>query len=543
MVKTLHDVCLTCIQKRLDKIPDVGRRLPNVHKEILLERLVNHDILTEHYFKAVQKSLFMNNLRRVTLYKSDQLTDAMLKTLGERCPSMHQLTIHMCSKITDNGIKSVTKTQKELMILELRKLANFTGKGLELLKSPTLKLLDLRGCNAVTNEAVETVTRNNPTISSLIIYDCGQLSPQVFASIAQALRHNLEEIEGCPRPMTDENITALARFCPNLTNLNLLGSSKLTGNALLELSQGCTRLESLDLSYCYGLQESPDNQFLWTLPTSLTHLSLCGVLLADEDLVVETLQRLRHLKSVRLCGIPAINDITFPKILQHIGGSLEVIDISGSRVLTDVGLAAVAKYCTCLLELDLSISKLLTGHTLLPLLRDPERAPLLRKIFLSVQKIQAEVLMAMAERCCNLEKFDAAGVEKVSDHLLMTMAANCPRLKHVGIKGCKQVTDTGVCAIARCCPLKSLVLSGIQSITDKTVFTVSNHCHNLEEIYLNGCSNVSTTTINYLIDNCLPRVYVQHKTPNLVSEHIMGKNIDTGEFCRMDLLMDSGSAR
>ncbi|XP_033756877.1 F-box/LRR-repeat protein 2-like isoform X2 [Pecten maximus] len=441
----------------------------------------------------------------------------------------------MCTNITDTGIKAVTKPQKELVVLELRKLSTFTGKGLELLKSPKLKSLNLRGCNAVTNEAVETVTRNNPTISHLIIYDCGQLAPQLFAYIAKTLKHNLEEIDGCPRPMSDENITALARFCPNLKRLNLLGSSKLTGNALLELSQGCIRMESLDLSYCYGLQEPPDNEFLWTLPTSLTYLSLCGVMLSDEALLVETLQRLKHLKSVRLCGVPALNDKTLPKILEHLGGSLEEIDISGSRVLTDEGLASVAKYCTILRELDLSICKMLTGRTLLPLLQDTERAPLLKKAFFSVQKIEEEVLTALAENCHNLEKFDAAGMETLTDQLLCTMAVNCPRLMHVGIKGCKQVTDAGVCEIARRCPLKYLVLSGIQAITDKTVFTVSNHCHNLEEIYLNGCLNVSSTTVNYLIDSCLPRVYVQHKTPNLDSEHIMGKNIDTGEFCRLNL--------
>lgn len=538
MVKTLHDVCLTCIQNRLDKIPDVGRRLPNVHKEILLERLVNHDILTERYFKTVKKYLFVENLRNVTLYKSNQLTDVMLKTLGERCPNIHQLTIHMCANVTDTGIKAVTKPQKELAVLELRKLASFTGKGLEHLKSPKLKSLDLRGCNAVTTEAVETVTRNNPTISHLILHDCGQLSPNVFAFIAKTLKHNMEEIDGCPRPMSDENVIALARFCPNLKSLNLLGGSKVTGNALLELSQGCVRLEALDLSYCYGLQESPENEFLWTLPTSLTRLSLCGVMLSDETLLVETLQRLKHLKAVRLCGIPALNDKTLPKILEHLGGTLEEVDISGSRALTDEGLASIATYCTTLRELDLSICKMLTGRTLLPLLRDTEKAPLLKKAFFSVQQIEEEVLLAVVENCNNLEKFDAAGMETLTDHLLSTMAANCPRLKHVGIKGCKQVTDIGVCELARQCPLKYLVLSGIQAITDKTVFTISNHCHDLEEIYLNGCVNVSSTTINYLIDSCLSRVYVQHKTPNLDREHIMGKNIDTGEFCRMDLIQD-----
>jgi hypothetical protein len=39
MVKHLHDICLDFIQSNLDKIPNVGKHLPTVHKELLLKRI------------------------------------------------------------------------------------------------------------------------------------------------------------------------------------------------------------------------------------------------------------------------------------------------------------------------------------------------------------------------------------------------------------------------------------------------------------------------------------------------------------------------
>lgn len=537
MVKTLHDICLTCIQNRLGSIPDLEHGLPRIHKEILLERLSDHDCLTEDYFVFVQKHLLVDSLRHVNLYKNSQLTDEMLQTLGKLCPNLSKLRVHMCPQVTDVGIRSLTKPQKQLEVLEVRKLPHFTGKGLNQLKSPKLECLDLRGCNALTTEAVVVVTTNNPSLTRIILQDCCRLTPQVFSAVANILQDNLEELDKCPSPMSDENVITLAKLCPNLKRLNLLGSSKLTGDSLLELSQGCTRLEWLDLSYCYGIQDSPNNQFLWILPTSLTHLSLCGVMLSDEDLLVDTLYRLWRLKSVRLCGIPALNDTTLSKILEKLGGSLESVDIRGSHNITDDGLAAVAEYCVKLQKLDLSICRQVTGRTLRPLLEDPKRAQLLTKVFICCSKMDSDVLNLIAENCCNLEKIDASGVEAVTDQFLVTIATHCHNLKLLGLKGCKQVTDFGLCEIARCCSLKRLVLAGIHNVTDKTIFALANNCHYLTEIYLNGCSNVSSTTLNYLTDNSIERVYVEHKTPNLVPHHIMGKNLDTGEYCRMDLLL------
>ena len=77
---------------------------------------------------------------------------------------------------------------------------------------------------------------------------------------------------------------------------------------------GCINLQSLDLSYCSNFGKVPGCEALWVLPSSLTQLSLCGVLLEDETIFVECIQRLKRLRVLRLCGVSALTDETLTQV-------------------------------------------------------------------------------------------------------------------------------------------------------------------------------------------------------------------------------------
>ena len=50
------------------------------------------------------------------------------------------------------------------------------------------------------------------------------------------------------------------------------------------------------------------------LPASLQELTLCGVLVQDTDLLVESVINLKRLKTIRLCGVPAITNETLEQV-------------------------------------------------------------------------------------------------------------------------------------------------------------------------------------------------------------------------------------
>ena len=63
-------------------------------------------------------------------------------------------------------------------------------------------------------------------------------------------------------------------------------------------------------------------------------------------------------------------------MLAGVGEKLEVLDLSGGLMssLTDEALESVVRHCPNLTSLYVSLHKYITGVSLLPLLREPERA-------------------------------------------------------------------------------------------------------------------------------------------------------------------------
>ena len=104
MVKLLSDMCLGLIQQSLEKIPNVGSYLPTVFKEKLIERLAWHDQLTPTYLPVVSYNLFTKTLRRLNLYKCEQVTDHMLLLLASSGCSLEVLSLVACINVTGEYI-------------------------------------------------------------------------------------------------------------------------------------------------------------------------------------------------------------------------------------------------------------------------------------------------------------------------------------------------------------------------------------------------------------------------------------------------------
>lgn len=539
-MKSLEDSCIHCIMNHVQDIPNIRGKLPRIYKELLLTRLSEHNLLTPNILGCVNRELCVNSLQHLQLSHCSQVNDQFLKSFANTQRQLKTILIEKCD-VSDAGVLAVTFKQKSLESLVLKNLVQLTPKGLGNVKSSSLHTLNLKGCTLMTSRGILSVLQNNPDVQVLHVAGQGnhKYDDQLFSIIAQTLGPKLKELHFAPHTMDDAGLSVIATSCPNLEVLDLYGCPRISGDSMLKLTQNCTSMRKLDLSYCVRLSQSPDNQSLWTLPITLTNLSLCGIMLDDKEILVEALERLRNLQTIRLCGISCLDDETFTKIMEKRGASLSEIDLSGMRKsdFTDEGLRAISQYCTSLEILNISMCHMFTGDTLLPLLEDPARAPHLYKLFLSSKKINYDVLCAAATHCHGLVFLDLGGVSCVDDHFMELLARNTPKLQRLGIKGCSKVTDTGVCTVSGSCQnLAFIVLSGVNNITDKSIFCIANNCPYLQEIYLNGCKQISSTTLQYLKDCCVSSVYIQHVTPNIAPEQLMAKNLDTGEFCRVDTI-------
>ncbi|ESP00400.1 hypothetical protein LOTGIDRAFT_238569 [Lottia gigantea] len=543
MVKALKDLCLSCVMNNLEKFPKLQSQLPSKYKELLIERLADHDLFTPHYVPHIINNIFSANLRTIVLYECQQITDDILIKLSRSQCKLEVLKIHGCHSLTDSGIEAITTNQDELESLELRRLTKISSNSLRKIKSEKLWRVDLKGCSSIKTEGIDILTKNNRNIKVLILGNKTGVDISVYQHVAENLQHSLEEFNAYLHATTSECLYHLSEYCSNLKKLNLEGCTLIDKDGLIKLFQGCTKLVDLDLSYCNKLRDYPDNEAFWILPQGLTDLTLCGVMLENETIFVECLQRLPKLRSIHLCGVTALNDNTLTQILEKIGKDLTTLDVSGyggfTKNLTDAGIKSVSKYCYSLQNLKISLLADVTCITLLPLLKDRQRACQIQKLSINCKLTTLDVLYQVARSCENLLKYDLGGVSGVTNDIIFLLVTTCTKLTHISLKGCRLITDCALIELARCCPLKSLVLSGINNLTDASIFALANSCHQLEEIYLNGCSHVSSVAVHYLIDCCIKRLYVQHATPNAQPYQLMAKNLDTGEFCRADLLQVS----
>ncbi|XP_019625876.1 PREDICTED: F-box/LRR-repeat protein 2-like [Branchiostoma belcheri] len=494
MVRSLKESCLSCLACNLHSINRVGHYLATRHKELLLEWLVYHDRLTPEYLPHITYHLFSSGLRTVNFYKCQQVTDAVLTQLGDCGCKLRSITIHGCSDITDAGMVALLQHQDELEVLELRKLPHLVTDWAQAVMSPVLEHLDLNSCTSVEAPAVCRVVSSNPTMRTVILAHCHRLG---------------------------ENINTLVQRVAQALNNNMLLVS-------------CLQLQKLDLSYCYKVTSQTAPHILFHLPERLQFLSLCGVQLPYPQ-TLEGLTKLRRLEELVLCGITTLTVEVMDMLLPKLGGSLVHLDLSGCTAVDDVLLRSVSAHCVSLQRLVLSFCTQVTGVTLLPIFEDPERAQNITcLIFTACVAMSMEVLQVIASKCVNLERFHVAGLADVRDDLLLTLASNCPKLSNVTFKSCNQLTDASVCELSRCCPLREVVLSGVRSLTDRSILSLANSCQHLDCVYVSGCTQVTTAALRYLQDCCVKRVHIEHKTPNMDPNQLMAKNLDTGEYLRVD---------
>jgi hypothetical protein len=138
--------------------------------------------------------------------------------------------------------------------------------------------------------------------------------------------------------------------------------------------------------------------------------------------------------------------------------------------------------------------------------------------------LEAEAFPIIATRFAQLRVFRASP-RRMGDTALITLAAGCPKLTEVTIG--KQVTDVGITAVARngalttlciescheitddgvktfadCCPLVQRInVGGCRHLTDATLITIGQHCHNLRELRI-GATNMTAPGLQAIAAGC-----------------------------------------
>ncbi|CAN3355936.1 hypothetical protein DICA1_D20032 [Diutina catenulata] len=247
-------------------------------------------------------------LKRVKFNGSHKITDVAIEALHANCKSLVELDLHNCPNVTDEYLRLIFRDLTQLREFRISNAAGVTDRLFELVPLDTklekLRIVDISGCNAITDRMVERLVQAAPKLRNVVLSKCMQItdaSLRAFSHLGRSLHyihlghcglitdfgvasmlrscHRIQYIDlACCSQLTDWTLVELANL-PKLRRIGLVKCNLITDLGILELvrrrgEQDC--LERVHLSYCTNLTIEPINLLLKSCPR-LTHLSLTGV--------------------------------------------------------------------------------------------------------------------------------------------------------------------------------------------------------------------------------------------------------------------------
>ncbi|XP_055900454.1 uncharacterized protein LOC106074555 [Biomphalaria glabrata] len=173
------------------------------------------------------------SIKTLELYACFSLTASVFPKIGEHCSNLHRLCLGSCNKLTDSVMISFS--------VHLSKVEE----------------LDLRGCKHLRDDCIRKIVRNCPRIHTLVLANCQQISDVALSEVATYLKTNLRVLDvcGCNR-VSDQGVISLAKNCDRLTSVDI-SSTRCSSTSVNQLaSNSCNMyLENLRLSFLPGLSE------------------------------------------------------------------------------------------------------------------------------------------------------------------------------------------------------------------------------------------------------------------------------------------------
>ena len=247
-------------------------------------------------------------LKRIKFNNSENIGDDSILAMYENCKSLVEIDLHNCPNVLDMHLKRIFAELTQLREFRISNAAGITDDLFELIPEDCvldkLRIIDVTGCNAITDKLVERMVRCAPRLRNVVLSKCMQIGDASLRHLTR-LGRSLHYIHlGHCALVTDFGVQALVRNCHRIQYIDLACCLQLTDWTLIELSalpklrriglvkcnmitdlgiselvrrrgeQDC--LERVHLSYCTNLTIGPIYCLLRSCPR-LTHLSLTGI--------------------------------------------------------------------------------------------------------------------------------------------------------------------------------------------------------------------------------------------------------------------------
>ncbi|XP_074307028.1 F-box protein At3g58530 [Silene latifolia] len=186
-----------------------------------------------------------------------------------------------------------------------------------------LEILNLNGCQKISDKGIEAITSACPTLRVFSVY------------------WNVR--------VTEVSIQNLVKYCKNVIDLNLSGCKNISDRSMQLIADSYHELESLNITRCIKITDDGLKCILSKCP-SLQSLNLYA-LSSLTDKVYKNISLVNQLKFLDLCGAQNISDQGLSSIAKC--NYLVSLNLTWCVRVTDVGVIAIAEGCKFLELLSL----------------------------------------------------------------------------------------------------------------------------------------------------------------------------------------------
>ena len=299
-----------------------------------------------------------SQLQALSLTELFTVTNAGLVDALKNNTCLQELSINYCPNISEAGFMKVLEKCKRIQKLRWDTSGSFTEKAITYVSVNCPDLRELHSEASIINETeMKILARGCTKLESLNIFQFGyQNTDEGLVELAINCT-NLKRLElQYDGLFTDRVMTTLGNNCKKLevlkfAELTLDRGMLITDAGLNALAQGCTNLRVLSLVQCKSRISHIGVGAIAQSCTKLAQLCLQSPYLDNKALVAVG----RHCSS--LTSLTMNNAHISDQGLAHFGrlmqGRIKTISLNQCDLITDIGIAALARYTPYLLSISL----------------------------------------------------------------------------------------------------------------------------------------------------------------------------------------------
>eukprot|EP00062_Callorhinchus_milii_P019968 gi/632975100/ref/XP_007904038.1/ PREDICTED: leucine-rich repeat-containing protein 29 isoform X2 [Callorhinchus milii] len=342
-----------------------------------------------------------------------------------------------------------------------------------------LEELVLQNCKDLSDEAVSAVCRWQPGLTTLDLTGCTELTDKSAITIASGLLNLRHLYLGKIRRLTDVALKDLLSI-PSLQTFDVSECYQITGSELvkgLSSQQPVTGIVTLNLNCCGAMRDASVFSLAKLLGSSLWELDLTSCVYITDISVRAITSYLRNLKVLRLGWCKEITDwglLGKDQPTSNCGPDKEQCINEESQIIT---------------QPDIEISKEKDGASLGALMR-------LKELKLTACTKLTDASITKEIRFEELQALSLSLVNQITDESMVSIALHCPSLERLSVSHCSHLTDKGMMEVVRHTKrLTHLDISCCDKITDRTLDVLAVECKWLKSLDVSMCSGLTIASI------------------------------------------------